>query len=136
MPGGPAQSTSKATARVDWVIEGRWIGERLEGQLFGAPFESFVLRGYDSYAKNHVVATVQSLDTALLVARGVVVDPQGKVSALYGTLDEYTTNELGKPFKAVTRLIDANRYTLEVWDLGVGVEGVKVLEYRYARKRG
>jgi hypothetical protein len=134
MPGAPSQK-SRATARCEWVIEGRWIGEKLHGTLLGAPYESFVLRGFDSYARNHVVATVQSMDTSLLVARGLVVDPENKVTAMYGTLDEYTTGELGKPFKAVTRMVDANRYTLEVWDLGIGADGAKVFEYRYTRKK-
>ena len=135
MPGAPAQK-SRATARCEWVIQGRWIGEKVQGTLFGAPYQQFALRGYDSYAKNDVVATVQSMDNALLVARGVVVDPQRKISAVYGTLDEYTTDELGKPFKAVTRRVDADHYTVEVWDLGIGADGARVLEYRYARKQG
>jgi hypothetical protein len=134
MPGAPSQK-SRAVARVTWVIDGRWLGEKIQGTLFGAPYESFLVRGFDSYAKNHVAATVQSMDNSLLVARGVVVDPQGQVTAMYGTLDEYTTNELGKPFKAVTRKLDANRFTLEVWDLGIGADGAKVFEYRYTRRR-
>jgi hypothetical protein len=133
VPGAPPQK-SRATARCDWVIEGRWIGEKVQGTLVGAPYQQFALRGYDGYAKNDVVATVQSMDNALLVARGVVVDPQRKISAVYGTLDEYTTDELGKPFKAVTRRVDADHYTVEVWDLGIGADGAKVFEYRYARK--
>ena len=134
MPGVPSQK-SRATARAEWVIENRWIGERLEGTLIGAPYQSFTLRGFDSYAKNHVAATVQSVDNSLNVARGVVVDPQGQVTAVYGTLDEYTTDELQKPFKVVMRRLGADRYDVEIWDLGIGADGAKVLEFRYTRKR-
>lgn len=135
MPGAPSQKSS-ASAKTEWVIEGRWLGEKLDGTMFGSPYQSFALRGFDSYAKNHVSATVQTMDSSLNVARGVVVDPEGKVTAMYGTLDEYITDELGKPFKAVTRKQDADRFTLEIWDLGIGADGAKVLEFRYKRRRG
>lgn len=135
MPGAPPQK-SNARARCEWLIENRWLGEKLEGTLFGAPYQSFLLRGYDTYAKNHVAATVQSMDNSLIVIRGVVVDPKGDVTAMYGTLDEYTTDELGKPLKAITRKLDADRYVVEVWDLGIGPAGAQVLEYRYTRRKG
>jgi hypothetical protein len=133
MPGVPSQK-SRGKATSTWVIQNRWVGETLEGTLFGAPYRSFVLRGFDSYAKNHVVATVRSMDNSLNVARGVVVDPKGQVTALYGTLDEYTTDELDKPFKVVTRRLDSDRFVVEIWDLGIGTDGAKVLEFRYTRK--
>jgi hypothetical protein len=134
MPGAPPQK-SAARARCEWLIENRWIGEKLEGTLFGSPYQSFLLRGFDTYAKNHVAVTVQSMDTSMIVIRGVVVDPKGDVTALYGTLDEYTTGELGKPLKAVTRKLDADRFVVEVWDLGIGPAGAQVLEYRYTRRK-
>lgn len=134
MPGGPTQK-STGTAHYDWAIEGKWLTQKIDGTLMGQPYESFAVLGFDNYAKNHLVAVVSSADTSMLVARGVVVDPEGKVTAVYGTLDEYTTDELNKPFKAVTRLVDENHHVTEVWDLGVGADGVKVLEFRFARKK-
>ena len=134
MPGAPT-TRSKATADYSWVIEGRWLGQRITGQFMGGPFESFSIIGYDNFAKNHVVASVSSLDTSMLMSRGLVVDPSHRVTAVYGTLDEYTTNELHKPYKAVTRKIDDNRHVMEVWDLGIGDAGAKVLEYTFTRRK-
>lgn len=133
MPGSPEQSW-KGTATFEWVIEGRWLGERIRGELFGAPFESFSIRGYDNHARSHVVVTVSSSDTAMNLARGPVVDPEGRVAALYGTLDEYTMGELHKPFKVVSRRTGPDSHVLEIWDLGMGEAGAQVLVYRYARK--
>lgn len=133
MPGAPEQSWA-GTSTFEWLMEGRWLQERLEGELFGAPFRSASIRGYDSFARAHVVVTVSSADTAMNLARGPAIDPEGKVVAVYGTLDEYTTGELHKPFKAVSRITGDDRHVLEIWDLGMGEAGSQVLEYRYTRR--
>ena len=134
MPGGPAQS-SKGTATYEWLIEGTWVLQRLQGTLMGSPYQSSAILGYDNYAKNHVVATVNSADTSLITGRGVVADPEGKFTAVYGTLNEYMTDELNKPFKAITRLHDSDHHVVEIWDLGIGADGMKVLEFDYTRKK-
>lgn len=133
MPGAPEQR-SQGTATYEWLMEGRWLSQRIEGEMFGAPYESFTIIGYDNFAKNHVSVTVSSMDTAMNMARGLVVDPEGQVTAVYGTLDEYTTGEVHKPYKVVTRIIDDNSHVMEIWDLGVGADGAKVLEFTYSRR--
>jgi hypothetical protein len=134
MPGSPGQK-SKATAAYGWVIDGRWLSVRIDGQLMGQTFESFSIMGYDNYAKNHVVVTVSSMDTAMTMARGLVVDPTHKVRSLYGTIDEYTTGEIHKPVKVLFRDVSADRHIMEIWDLGIGDAGAKVLEYTFTRRR-
>ncbi|HMB55115.1 MAG TPA: DUF1579 family protein [Thermoanaerobaculia bacterium] len=134
MPGAPAQS-SKGRSKIGWLIDGRWLEERIEGELFGQPFESFTIRGFDSYAKNHVAVTVSSFDTAMNMVRGLVSDPSGKTATMYGFLDEYTTGELHKPFKVTSRKIDKDHHVLEIWDLGIGEAGAPVLEYSYTRRK-
>ena len=134
MPGAPRQ-VSKAVATYEWVVDDLWVLQRMKGELFGAPYQGATLLGFDNYAKNHVVASVSSFDTALLISRGVVVDPEDNVTSVYGTLDEYTTGELNKPYRAVTRIIDKDHHVMEVWDMGIGVEGAKVFEWSYTRKK-
>ncbi|HUG27409.1 MAG TPA: DUF1579 family protein [Gemmatimonadales bacterium] len=134
MPGMPPQR-STGRARFEWLIPGRWVSQRVDGTLMGMPYQSFSMIGYDTFAKNHVVATVSSMDNALNLARGVTVDPEGKNRVLYGVLDEYMTGELAKPFKTITRIQNADRFVLEIWDLGIGVDGAKVLEFSHTRRR-
>jgi hypothetical protein len=134
MPGVPVQSW-KGRSKIDWLIDGRWLSERIEGEIFGRPFESFSIRGFDSYAKNHVAVTVSSLDTSMNLVRGLVGDPTGKTASMYGFLDEYTTGELHKPFRVTSRKVDKDHHVLEIWDLGIGEAGAMVLEYRYARRK-
>ncbi|MBA3887459.1 MAG: DUF1579 family protein [Acidobacteria bacterium] len=134
MPGSPAQR-STGTAVYSWAIDGRWITQRITGQFMGSPYEGFALVGFDNYAKNHVAVAVSSMDTAMIMTRGLVGDPTHKVRTLYGTLDEYTTGELHKPLKVVLRDETDARHVMEIWDLGIGEAGAKVLEYTFTRKK-
>jgi len=134
MPGAPTQR-SKGTAVYSWAIDGRWLTQRITGQFMGAPYEGFALIGFDNYAKNHVAVAVSSMDTAMIMTRGLVVDPAHKVRTLYGTLDEYTTGELHKPLKVVLRDESDARHVMEIWDLGIGETGAKVLEYTFTRQQ-
>lgn len=134
MPGAPSER-SKGTAVYAWALEGRWMSQRITGQLMGMPYESYSLMGFDNYAKNHVSVSVSSMDTAMTMSRGLVVDPTHKVTATYGTLDEYTTGELHKPFKVVVRNVSEARHVMEIWDLGIGDAGAKVLEFTFSRRR-
>jgi hypothetical protein len=134
MPGSPAQR-SKASATYAWAIDGRWLTQRITGQLMGMPYESFSIIGFDNYAKNHISVSVSSMDTAMTMSRGLVVDPTNRVTATYGTLDEYTTGELHKPFKVVMRQVSDARHVMEIWDLGIGDAGAKVLEFTFNRRR-
>ncbi len=134
MPGAPTQK-STGTAEYRWLIDGRWMSQHITGSLMGTPYESFSIMGYDNFAKNHVSVTVSTADTAMSMARGVVVDPTGRTTVVYGTLDEYTTGELHKPYKAVMRHVSASRHVMEIWDLGIGADGAKVLEFTFTRRK-
>lgn len=133
MPGAPPQSW-EAEATTEWLIDGRWTSTRIEGEMFGQPYVSFSLHGYDTYAKAYVTASVSSMDNALNVTRGVKVDPTGKTIVEYGVLQEYLTGELYKPFRTVHKLDTKDHYTLEIWDMGIGKEGAVVLEFDFNRK--
>jgi hypothetical protein len=52
MPGAPEQR-SRATAEYAWAIDGRWLTQRIRGEMMGGDYEGFSLIGYDNYAKNH-----------------------------------------------------------------------------------
>ena len=134
MPGSPAER-SKGTAVYGWAIDGRWLTQRITAPFMGSAYEGFALVGFDNYAKNHVAVAVSSMDTAMIMTRGLVVDPTNKVRALYGKLDEYTTGELHKPLKVVLRDISDTRHVMEIWDLGIGEAGAKVLEYTFTRRK-
>ena len=128
-----APGTGHAT--FSWVLEGRWMGQRLTTTFGGHTTQGFGLHGYDRYSKSYVTTFVSDMDTSMNVSRGPRVDREGKVQTEYGSLREYMTGELDKPYKVVRRHIDDDHFVVEIWDLGIGEAGRAVLTYKYARKK-
>ena len=134
VPGG-SPAGEKGTTVCRWTIKDRFIGCESKGTLMGQPHEAFSLNGFDKFKKAYVTVTVDSTSTALIMVEGVVVDPAGKVEALYGTIGEFLTGEQRKPVKAVRRWVNDDTWILEVWDLGTGESGQKVIEWTYTRAK-
>lgn len=134
MPGAPEMPATKAKSTFTWAIEGRWLMERFEGSMMGQPWTSVGLHGFDNYAKNFVSATVSNMDTALYVMKGVVTNPKEDVVVQYGTFGEYMLGDHNHPNRTVTRKTGDDSFELEIWDLGIGESGAKVIEMRYTRK--
>ena len=133
MPG--MESVNKGTTSCRWVIPKLWVGCESLGTFMGQPHTSFNLTGFDNFKKNFILAWVDSTSTALNTASGVVVDPTGKVEVAYGSLDEFLTGEHDKPLRVVRRWLSDDKYTIDVWDLGIGETGQVVLRFTYTRKK-
>lgn len=132
MPGAPAMK-SKGQAKFEWIMDGRWMSQRIKGTMMGMPYEAFGIHGFDNYRQNHVTTFVDNMGTGMYQSAGVPVDPTGKVTVQYGQLDEPTMKQVGKHYKVVTRLKDDNHFEVEIWDLGIGENGAMVIGYRYSR---
>jgi hypothetical protein len=126
--------TSKGSAEFKWLFPNRWLAQEYKGSMMGMPYSGFGIVGWDNYKKKHVQVWVDTLSTDMKLAEGVVVDPEGQVQVLYGTMDEYLTGEHDKIVKYVTRNIDKDTFVFEIWDMGMGAEGGKVIEMKYTRK--
>jgi hypothetical protein len=131
--GGEATPPEKGTAEISWLMEGRWLQNRVKGTFLGLPMEEFTVMGYDNFKQSYVATAVGSFDTAMRHAEGDL-DPGGKVLLLYGTLDEYLTGEHDKMVKLVYRFVSDDEIVLEIHDLPIGETNTKVVEVHYRRK--
>ena len=134
MPGMKMPPT-KGTADYKWLIPGRWISSEVKGMMMGALVTSYTIHGFDNVKKKWVTTWVNSMDTAMNRVEGVIVDPTGKVTAQYGTLDEYLTGEHDKPIKVVTRRLTDDKFEMEIWDLGIGEAGAIVIKQTFSRNK-
>jgi len=85
--------------------------------------------------KKWVMSWADTSTTALYVAEGPVSDPTGMTMSLYGELDEFLTGECDKPFRWTIRKDGEDKFTFEIWDLGIGADGRKVMEIGYTRRK-
>jgi hypothetical protein len=93
------------------------------------------LHGYDNYKKKHWSVWTSTFISGILPSEGVTVDKTHKVQVLYGPMDEPLTGEHDKTVKYVTRIIDNDTVKFEVWDLGIGENGMAVVKITYKRRK-
>ena len=134
MPGMP-DTPSPGTATFTWLYEGRWLQHRFDGAIGGMSMKSFGIAGFDSYRKKYVLTFVDDKSTRMTRAEGVVVDPSGKTTVLYGEMDEPSMGIADKAFKIVKRVTGEDSYVQEIWDLGIGPDGMKVVEMNFTRRK-
>jgi hypothetical protein len=133
MPGSPPSAPEKGEAEGAWLVPGRWMAFHVKATFMGRPYEGHGIHGFDNTKKKHVSTWVDNTNTAMIATEGVVVDPTGDVVVQYGTLDEFLTGEHDKAIRVVTRRLGPDKFTQEIWDLGIGESGAVVLTYTFTR---
>lgn len=132
---GPGQvMTSESKAEFRWLIDGRFLEQRMKGQLMGMPYEGFGLLGHDNFKQAFVSTWIDNLNTYKLDAQGKL-GQDGKTLIFYGPLDEYLTGENDKPVKYAYRWQDADHFTFEVHDLAIGETNTCVISMAYSRAK-
>ena len=124
---------AKGKAEYSWVVQGRWLGCHVTGQLLGMPYEQFTIFGYDSYARNLVEVSVESVDNSMLMSRGTVSKPDQPVTALFGELDEYASGVLHRPYKVLLKRQSARRHVTMIVGFDDDGNEVKKLEFVFSR---
>ncbi|MFN0204759.1 MAG: DUF1579 family protein [Planctomycetota bacterium] len=128
----PPMEDTKGSCEANWLYDGRWIQSKTKFNMMGMAVESTVLMGYDNYKKKFVFSKVDNVTTNMLFAEGVL-DRTGKNLVFYGPLDEPITNEHDKPVKYAYRMLNKDKYVLEIHDLAIGETNAKVLEFEFNR---
>ena len=131
---GPMPQTTKGTAEVTWAIKGKVIMQRVMGKMSGTDYHGVGLHGFDNFKKKHWSVWTDSMGTAILPSEGVD-SPNKKLMIMYGPADEALTGEHDKPVKYVTRIIDDDHFTFEIWDLAIGENGKLVMKSKYTRRK-
>ena len=126
---GMAPSTGTASYKM--IFGGRYLDGSHDGTYFGIPFNARTTIGYDNYKQKFVYSSIDDLSTTILGAEGIL-NPSIKVLSLWGTMDEWMTDEHDKPVMYRYIIIDENNYVFEVHDLSMGDKS-KVIEVMYTR---
>ncbi len=131
-PGAPPQE-STATSDAHMVLGGRFLEERVQGQMMGMPFEGMGLTGYDNYKKKYLATWADNLGTTIMTMEGTA-DVAGKVITSTGTVDDFVKK---KPttVKSVMTIVDPDHHVYEMWQPGPDGKPYKNLEITYTRKQ-
>lgn len=130
---GGGAMVSKGTAKIEWLIEGLFLGNRGSGTMMGMPYETFAITGFDNFRKHHVTAAVDSMNSHILRMEGTR-DREGAIH-YWGRMDEPTTGEVGKMVRSTVKHISDDEFTMDVYDHSMSPgEESKVVSFRYKRK--
>lgn len=130
-PDGP-MTTSKGTAKVRWVLDGRYLQEEFSGQMMERPFQGIGITAYDNFKKKYLSTWMDTMGTGIFSSEGSA-DASGKTLTFTGKMDDPTTGAKDKPTKYIIHILSPDKHTFEMHDLTLG-EKSKVFEMTYTRK--
>jgi uncharacterized protein DUF1579 len=128
-PGDPQVSEGSAVRTI--ILGGRYLKDEFKSTFMNQPFEGFGITGYDVAKKEYVSTWSDTMGTSIVMSRGKM-DPSGKVLTMVGSYEDPVTGQK-KTMKEVTRIVEANKNVLEIWEDQGGKE-VKSMEVTYTRE--
>lgn len=105
-------STSTTTSVVAWILGGRYLQEKVSGEIDGAPFEGLGMIGYDNVKKKHFSTWMDNLSTGIAHDEGQC-NESGSVITLHGSM----TDPMGQLIKSrtVVKIINNDKRTTEMF---------------------
>jgi hypothetical protein len=132
-PGAPpSESTGKSVN--EWVLGGRWVQQRFEGNMMGAPFTGIGYTGYDNIKQMYVGTWMDNMSTSVMTSSGGASDASGKTWSFNASgMDPVS----GEPvaFDEKITMVDNDKSIFEMWGPGPDGKMFKMLEITYTRKK-
>jgi hypothetical protein len=130
-PGAPPSESGGVSVNT-WVLGGRWLQQKFEGNFMGMPYSGIGYTGYDNLKKQYVGSWIDNMSTAMMTSTGSV-DASGKSYEFSSTMDDPMS---GKPMnvKEKVTVVDHNTHTLEMWGAAPDGKMFKMMEITYKRK--
>lgn len=129
-PGG-APDVSQGTARVSWIMNGRFLEEDFRGEIMGKPFRGRTVIGYDNVKRTFQCSWISDMQTSMFTTEGDG-ENGNKVITLKGTASCPMQERGDIPMKVVLRELGPDRHSLEMFDETEGEE-FKTMEILYTR---
>ncbi len=140
-PGSEAEESSGHSS-IKWILDGRFVQEDMtstftmpgpDGGMMEMEFRGMGLTGYDNFRNMYVSSWADNMTTQLIVGKGVA-DPRHAVFTHYCEMDEPTLDVVGRLVRIRNRVINEDRWVMEMYDLHAG-EDYKVMEITYQRSQ-
>ena len=123
---------NRGTAKVTWVMNGRFIQEEFTGEFSGRIFHGMSLMGYDNSKEKYTSVWVDDVSTAIITSEGEASE-EAKVFTLEGKYHCPMTGQKDTPMKQVFRILGKDKHIFEMHDMSKG-ENSKTMEITYTRK--
>ena len=131
-PGGPA-AESQCTSQIEVIMGGRYLLEKVEGLVMGAPFSGLAITGYDNLTQKFVGVWIDDMSTGIMRYEGTA-DATGKLINFRGEEPDFLAGTY-KTTRGTDHMVDEN--TMVGASYGTTPEGkeFKNMEMRYSRRK-
>ncbi len=130
-PDKPPQE-HKGTSEQKMIFDGRYLYDEESMDMMGAPYKGMGITGYDNNTKKYVSFWLDSMSTHILYFEGTA-GADGKSI----TMESYFDDPVRGPMKnrSVTKIIDSNTYTFEMYSEEKNKKEYKMMEITYSRQK-
>ena len=119
------------SASFSMILGNRFVNGDISGTFANVPYIGRVTIGYDNYKHKFVASFLNDLGTSMLWAEGML-DKSGNTLSLWGSMDEWMTDEHDIPAMYRFAVIHKNQFIFELHDLANEGETV-VIKTTYNR---
>ena len=130
MPGADPASMD-GTAENHWIMGGRYLEQRFNGNWMGMPFEGIGYTGYDNVKKQYWSTWMDNSTTSMMTSTGTM---DGKTFSFTGSMSDPMTGKDSRADSKIT-ITDADHHTMEMWGPGPDGKMFKMMEIAYTRKK-
>lgn len=131
-PGDPSEE-STGTNEVKWIMDGRFIEQTTMGSMMNQPFEGRGITGFDNLKKEYTSIWLDNMATGVMVS-SATYDPAMKTFTEKGSFS-CPIIQGQMPFRTITKIIDDNTHTYEMYMNDKDGKEFKSMEITYKRKK-
>ncbi|MCG6964765.1 MAG: DUF1579 domain-containing protein [Acidobacteria bacterium] len=126
----PTVSTGDATMKM--TMDGRYLKEKVNGTMMGAPFQGLGFTGYDNIIKRYVSVWMDNMSTGIMRSEGAY-DEATHTMTMTGTYVDPVSGKT-KTMKGTSRYEGDNRVVFTYYDTTPDGTEYKSMEITYTRK--
>lgn len=129
-PGKPSESEGTMTRK--WILDGRFLEEKFEGNFGGMEFKGIGLTGYDNVKKKYTGLWIDSMSTSMMTSEG----NYNEDTKTFSYAGEYYCVKCKANVKSrdVVRIVDDNTIEQKMYRTEPGSKETISMEITYTRK--
>lgn len=131
-PSAPAEE-STATAKTEWIMDGRYQRMKYEGDFMGNRFNGESISGYNKVTGEYFATWIDSMSTGMSTSRGSA-SSDGKTFTYHGEYDDPMTGGKMKS-REVIQVHSNDRFTMTGYQLKDDGTEFKHMVLEYTRKK-
>jgi Ni/Co efflux regulator RcnB len=132
IPGqAPQEFTGHRSAKM--IMGDRYLDESYTGNFMGMPFEGHGTMAYDNVQKKYLSTWIDNMGTGIMFGSGTC-EANGTVWNMTADMADPQTGKM-TPTRSVTKLVDADHMTMEMYAPGMDGKEMKMMEISAARSK-